>query len=148
MVDYLNIKLIVKCLDFFKRMSTLLIYLGVIHNYQHFHKHTNFTLGGRGLKTMYTFLDVIDVDRTFHFETHFVKKNDYNYKLQERIRKLSWMFSEIIQSTFFVVHFGVGGAGSGKTTFCTLVKILIIVNSPLCNMQNSCHGCKLFFTNS
>ena len=23
---------------------------------------------------MYTFLDVINVDRTFHYETHFVKK--------------------------------------------------------------------------
>ena len=43
---------------------------------------------------MYTFLDVINVDRTFHYETHFVIKNDYNYKLQERMGKLSGVFSE------------------------------------------------------
>ena len=33
---------------------------------------------------MYTFLNTINVDRTFHYETHFVKNIDYNYKLQER----------------------------------------------------------------
>ena len=38
---------------------------------------------------MYTFLDMINVDRTFHYETNFVKKIDYNYKLQERMRKRS-----------------------------------------------------------
>ena len=32
---------------------------------------------------MYTFLDIINVDRTFHYENHFVKKIDYNYKIQE-----------------------------------------------------------------
>ena len=43
---------------------------------------------------MYTFLDIINVDSTFHYETHFVKNNYYNYKLQEKKGKLSWMFSE------------------------------------------------------
>ena len=79
---------------------------------------------------------IMHVDRTFHCETHFVNKIDYNYKLQERMRKRSPMFSENkVFSTFFVVHFGDGGRGGGggkeKHTFCTLVKLLIIVNSPL-----------------
>ena len=43
---------------------------------------------------MYSLLDILNVDRTFHYEINFVKKIDFNYKLQERMRKRSWMFSE------------------------------------------------------
>ena len=41
---------------------------------------------------MYSFfLDIINVDRTFNYETHFLKKKKiYNYKLEEeKMRKLS-----------------------------------------------------------
>ena len=66
----------------------MLFVLGVVPNYQHFHKRTNRTLG-EGVNSNVHFLDILNVDRTFHYET------------QE-------------------MH-----------TFCTLVKMLIIVNGPI-----------------
>ena len=69
-----------------------------------------------------------------HFTMELIlwKKIDYNYKLQERMRKRSWMFSEnkdfwFVKSTFFVVHFWDGGRGPGKVYLlytCKNVKIV------------------------
>ena len=40
-------------------LSTICVYLGVIHNYHHFHKRTNRTLGGGGGMTWtYAFFNV------------------------------------------------------------------------------------------
>ena len=54
---------------------------------------------------MYTFLDIIKVDRTFHYETHFVKKKYYNNKLQTFDYKINILL---------LYTFGMGGGGSGK----------------------------------
>ena len=84
---------------------------------------------------MYTFLDMINVDRTFHYETHFVEmklSTATNYKKGRGNFHECFLGKFLtIKSTFFVVHFGDGGKGvQEKSTFCTLVKKLIIVNSP------------------
>ena len=61
------------------------------------------------------------------------KIND-NYKLQERKRKLSRMFSENKKNNIFCCTlWGGGDGGQAKRTLCTLVKMLIIMNSPLHN---------------
>ena len=54
----------------------------VVHNYQHFHKRTNTTLGGGVNSNVHFFLEIINVDRTFHCETNFVEKviTTINYK--------------------------------------------------------------------
>ena len=48
-----------------------------------------YTRAGRGQIAMYTFLNKINFDRTFLLRNPFCEKIDYNYKLQERIGKLS-----------------------------------------------------------
>ena len=69
---------------------------------------------------MYTFLDIVNVDRTFHYETHFVRKNDCNDKLLKD-EETFIMFSQNkvffnYKINIFVVHFRDGwrGGGSGK----------------------------------
>ena len=110
--------------------------LGVVHSYQHFHKHTKRTLRGRGCIAMFTFLDIINVERTFHYETHFVKNliTTTNYKNRTRnfndcFLRMKFFYYKI--NLFLLYTLGMGGGGHEKCTFCTLVTMLINVNIPL-----------------
>ena len=83
---------------------------------------------------MYTFLDIINVERTFHYETHFVKKKITitNYKNERGNFHDSFLIIKFCdyKINIFVLHFGDGGEGQKKGTFCTLVRLLINVKSP------------------
>ena len=82
---------------------------------------------------MYTFIDIINVD-TFHYETHVMKKiiTTANYKKGRRnLHKCFLRISVLtIKSTFCCTLWGWGEGGQEKHTFYTLVKMLIIMNSP------------------
>ena len=93
--------------------------LGVVHSYQHFHKHTKRTLRGRGCKAMFTFLDIINVERTFHYETHFVKNLITTTNYKNRTRNFNDCFLRMkfftIKSTFFCCTIWGWGEGVMKS---------------------------------